>query len=154
LRILYRALPMLALALWGCEEPPTRTVLIHRPPPGPSAAAKARYIEARDDCVSRYSDQLVEQSDCRTEAANEWIRPGYPYSDLMTRAQVQRRALAEQADAGQISREEFERGVAVSDAAISREEDRRNARRVVPVRRSGPGDPLTDWAQSIADLFR
>jgi hypothetical protein len=111
-------------------------------------------MEAKDDCVSRYADQLVAQSDCRTEAANEYIRPSYPYGDLITKAQVQRRALAERADAGQISREEYEHGVAASDAAISREEDRRNARRVVAVRRSGPSDPLKDWAQSIAGLFR
>jgi hypothetical protein len=118
LRSITRALLVVPLVLWGCAAP--------TPPISPQAA-KRLYLAAKNDCVARYPDSLTAQSDCRARAANIYIRPTYHYGDLMTRAQEQRRALAVQADRHDITRAQFERGVARSEAAISREEDRRDA---------------------------
>ena len=81
----------------------------------------------KQDCIASTPKSLTAQSDCMAAAADKYIRPYYRYGDLMTEAQAQRRALAVRADAHQISRREYDRQVAKSDAAISREEDRRNA---------------------------
>ena len=92
-----------------------------------SAEGKQRYLAARKDCATTYARSLTRQSDCMTQAADLYIRPFYRYPDLMTRAQSERRDLAAQADAHTISRKEYDRRMARSDAAISAEEDRRNA---------------------------
>jgi hypothetical protein len=117
LRSITRALLVVPLVLWGCAAPTPISPL----------AAKRLYLVAKNDCVGRYPDSLTAQSDCRARAADRYIRPTYKYGDLMTRAQEQRRALAVQADRHEITRAQFERGVARSEAAISHEEDRRNA---------------------------
>jgi choline dehydrogenase-like flavoprotein len=90
------------------------------------AAAKRNYLAAKDRCVAEYPNSLVTQSDCRTRAANTYIRPFYKYGDLMTRAQEQRRELAAKADRHEISRKTYDREIALSEAAVAREEDRRN----------------------------
>jgi hypothetical protein len=141
LRIAVRALLLMPVFVWGCAPPP---------PPMDAATAKRRYLAAKDACVARYPGSLTAQSDCRARAADYYIRPTYQYGDLMTRAQEQRRELAIEADRHEITRREYERGVARSEAAISREEDRRNAnggRETVP----RPFDPLVN---GIANLFR
>jgi hypothetical protein len=130
---------VLPLLLWGCTEPS----------PTEKAAARRDYLTAKNACVARYPDSLTEQSDCRAHAADMYIRPIYRYGDLMTRAQEQRRVLAVQADRHEITRMEYNRGVARSEAEIAREEDHRNSRRARDDE-EGPLDPLI---QSIADLF-
>jgi len=142
MRMPVRALLLAPLLLWGCAAP--------TPSPVDRAAAKREYMAASRSCIARYPDSLTEQSDCRAHAANIYIRPTYRYGDLMTRAQEQRRELAEAADRHEISRSQYNREVARSEAAISREEDRRNAHGDRPDRGS-PFDPL---AESIANLFR
>jgi hypothetical protein len=107
---------LLAFALGGCGG--SREV--------DSAAAKRNYLAAKDGCIAEYPNSLVAQSDCRTRAANRYIRPFYKYGDLMTRAQEQRRELAAKADRHEITRRTYDRQVAQSDSAIAREEDRRN----------------------------
>jgi hypothetical protein len=139
LRITVGILFALPLLLWGCGEPSVDR-----------ATAKSRYLAAKNECIARYPDSLTEQSDCRTRAADRYIRPTYRYGDLMTRAQEQRRDLAERADRHEISRQAYNREVARSEAAISREEDRRNARRVAKDDDEGLLDPLVD---SIAGIF-
>jgi len=115
-----------------------------------SAAAKRQYLAAKNACVTRYPDSLTAQSDCRARAADYYIRPTYKYGDLMTRAQEQRRDLAVEADRHEITRRAYDCGVARSEAAISREEDWRNANggRETSAR---PFDPLVN---GIANLFR
>jgi hypothetical protein len=138
-RIALRVLIVLPLVLAGCTEPS----------PADKAAAKRHYFEAKDACVAQFPESLTEQSDCRTRAANTYIRPTYKYGDLMTRAQEQRRALAVRADRHEITRAQYDRDVARSDAAISREEDRRNARSA-----SGDDGPFTPLVEGISGLFR
>jgi hypothetical protein len=106
-----------ALVLFGCTPPA----------PVNPAVAKNQYLAAKNECIARYKDSLTQQSDCRARAADLYIRPTYKYGDLMTRAQEQRRALAVRADRHEITRGEYERAVARSEAAVSREEDRRTA---------------------------
>jgi hypothetical protein len=106
----------MTLALTGCGAPS-----------GVDASkAQERYLAAKTRCVSEYPDRLVPQSDCRTQAANIYIRPFYKYGDLMTRAQEQRRVVAIRADNHEITRKAYDRQIAQLDAAIAREEDRRN----------------------------
>jgi hypothetical protein len=140
LGIAVRALALLPLLLWGCAAPS----------PADKAAAKRHYLTAKNECVSRYPQSLTAQSDCRSRAADIYIRPVYKYGDLMSRAQEQRHALAVQADRHEITRGQYDRGVAESEAAVAREEDRRNAR-AARSRDEGPLDPLIE---SIASLFR
>jgi hypothetical protein len=117
LRIEVRASFLVPLLLLGCVAPvPINPI-----------AAKTQYLAAKNECIARYPASLTLQSDCRAWAANFYIRPTYRYGDLMTLAQEQRRALAVRADRHEITRREYERAVARSEAAISREEDRRNA---------------------------
>jgi len=120
-------------------------------PGAPDAATgRQRYMAAKADCVASHPDRLVAQSDCRARAANSYIRPFYKYGDLMDRAQEQRRVLAGRADRHEISRASYEHQVAQSDAAISREEDRRNR-----LARSGKETgPFAGLAEGIAGLFR
>lgn len=142
MRFTVRASLLLPLLVWGCAAP--------MPSPVDKAVAKRDYLAASRACIARYPRGLTEQSDCRADAANRYIRPIYKYGDLMTRAQEQRRALAVAADRHEISRARYNREVARSEAAISREEDRRNALGTSPDR-GAPFDPL---AESIANLFR
>ena len=117
MRIMVRALVLLPCALFGCAVPV---------PINPKVA-RSQYLAAKNDCIARYSTSLTLQSDCRARAADYYIRPTYRYGDLMTRAQEQRRELAIRADRHEITRRQYEREVARSEAAVSREEDRRNA---------------------------
>jgi hypothetical protein len=109
------ALFVLVIALDGCGAPDVD-----------SATAKQHYLAAKDRCVADYPNSLVLQSDCRTRAANIYIRPFYKYGDLMTRAQEQRRALAVKADRHEITRKTYDRQIARSEAMIAREEERRD----------------------------
>lgn len=119
----------------------------------PTVADKATgrhlYLTAKAECVARFRNSLVAQSDCRARAADLYIRPFYKYGDLMDRAQSQRRALAAEADRHEISRSSYERDVARSEAAISREEDRRNNMAM-----RGDSGPFAHLVGDIADLFR
>jgi hypothetical protein len=119
------------------------------PNPADKEAGRQRYLTARDECATRFRNSLVAQSDCRARAANLYIRPFYKYSDLMNRAQSQRRALAEEADDHHITRSSYERQVARSEAAISREEDRRNR-----LANSGGSGPFARLVDGVADFFR
>jgi hypothetical protein len=140
LRILIRT-PVLALILlWGCAEPTPRD----------AAMAKRMYLTAKNECVARYPSSLTLQSDCRSQAANAYIRPTYKYGDLMTRAQEQRRALAMRADRHEITRGEYNREVARSEAAISREEDRRNAAERMEARQG----PIDRMIGTVSRAFR
>jgi hypothetical protein len=109
-----------------------------------SAEGKRLYLVAKNACIARYPREMAAQSDCRARAADSYIRPYYRYGDLMTRAQTQRRALAERADRREISTRDYERLVARSDAAISREEDQRNAKARESVPLTGLSGPLAD----------
>ena len=90
------------------------------------ADAKDQYLTAKAACVAAYPGSLTLQSDCRTRAANEYIRPWYRYGDLMTRMQETRRALAVEADAHEITRAEFDLQVARAEKAVAREDAHRN----------------------------
>jgi hypothetical protein len=114
------------------------------------ATAKQDYLAAKSACIARYPDKLTEQSDCRAKAADTYIRPFYRYGDLMTRAQEQRRALAVRADRHEISRRQYNRDIARSDAEIAREEDRRNSLQA----RGGDKVSPSPLNQPIASLFR
>jgi hypothetical protein len=117
LKSIVRALPVLGFAVVGCTASPDADI----------ADAQQRYLAAKTKCVATYPKSLVLQSDCRTQAANTYIRPYYRYGDLMTRAQEQRRALAVKADRHQISNAAYDREVARSEKEVATEEDRRNS---------------------------
>lgn len=119
------------------------------PPVANKEAGRQRYLTAKADCVAHFRSSLVAQSDCRSRAADLYIRPFYKYGDLMDRAQSQRRALAALADRHEISRPSYEREVARSEAAISREEDRRGR-----LATRGDTGPFTHVLNGIAELFR
>jgi hypothetical protein len=121
-----------------------------RPDVADSGTGRQRYMTAKADCTQRFRDSLVEQSDCRAKAANRYIRPFYKYGDLMTRAQEQRRVLAGKADRHEISRGTYEHQVAQSEAAISREEDRRNRM----ASRSSDDGPFSHFLDGVPGLFR
>ena len=91
------------------------------------ADAQQRYLAARAKCVAAYPKSLVLQSDCRTQAANTYVRPYYRYGDLMTRAREQRRALAVKADRHEISSAAYNRAIARSEREVAQEEEQRNA---------------------------
>jgi hypothetical protein len=109
-------LPLLTLALIGCSVSPEVDI----------ATAQQRYQAARSRCFAAYPRSLVLQADCRTQAANTYVRPYYRYGDLMNRAQDQRRALAVKVDAHQMSKAAYDRAIARSERDIAREEERRN----------------------------
>ena len=92
----------------------------------PSVVAKQRYLAAKSACESRFPAAMVRQSDCRTDAANAYIRPFYRYGDLMTRLQTRRRGFAVRVDGGKMSRAAFHRLVAREERAVEREETQRN----------------------------
>jgi choline dehydrogenase-like flavoprotein len=117
-----------------------------------SAEAKEHYLAAKARCVEEYPNSLASQSDCRTQAANTYIRPFYRYGDLMTRAQEQRRELAVEADRHEITRRAYDQRVAQSDAAIARDEDRRNA--LYGSGSTSEGNPFAGFFDAFAGLFR
>jgi hypothetical protein len=133
---------ILAFALGGCGG--SREI--------DSAAAKRNYLTAKDSCIAEYPNSLVSQSDCRTRAANTYIRPFYKYGDLMTRAQEQRRELAAKADRHEITRRTYDRQVAQSDAAIAREEDRRN--KLADTKSAPDQGPFANLFSAIAGWLR
>ncbi len=112
--LVFLAAPLL---LAGCVVPP---------PLESSAIARQKYLAAKSDCEIVWPNSLVGQSDCRTAAADRYIRPYYRYGDLMTHLQMERRALAMRVDLKQISRAEFNRRMASAERDNAREEDRRN----------------------------
>ena len=140
LRHLVRALPVLALA--GCAAPA---------PQGDLAQAQHSYLAAKAVCDEEYPYSLVQLADCRTHAANEYIRPYYRYGDLMTYAQERRRSLAVLADQHKISVATYNRNVAQSEREVAKEEDRRNAQ--AHVASSYESTPLTPVSAGLARMF-
>ena len=136
---LVRALPVLALA--GCGGSPQVGI----------AEAQHRYLAAKAVCDENYQNSMVQQADCRTRAANAYVRPYYRYGDLMTFAQQQRRALAVQVDQHKISMATYNRKIAQSEREVAKEEDRRNAQSHVTS--SYESTPFTPVAASFARLF-
>jgi hypothetical protein len=139
LRNLVRVLPVLALA--ACTSPPE----------GGIAQAQHRYLAAKAACDEDYPNSMVQQADCRTRAANTYIRPYFRYGDLMTYAQQQRRVLAAQVDQHRISLGTYNRKIAQSERQVAKEEDRRNAQ--AHVTSSYESTPLTPVASGFARLF-
>jgi hypothetical protein len=134
-----RALPILALA--GCGGSPEAGI----------AQAQHRYLAAKAACDESYSKSMVQQADCRTHAANAYVRPYYRYGDLMTYAQQQRRALAVQVDQHKISLATYNRKIAQSEREVAKQEDRRNT--LAHVTSSYETTPFTPVAASFARLF-
>jgi hypothetical protein len=141
LKIILRAVPLFALALSGCGEPPRADL----------AAAQHRYLAAKSHCDREFADSLALRADCRTQAANAYIRPYYRYGDLMDYAQNQRRVLAVRADQHEITRATYNRLVAESEREVSREEDRRN--RLAHTRSSYESTPFTPVVATLSRLF-
>lgn len=139
LKHLGRVLPVLALA--GCGTPPEADL----------AQAQHRYLAAKAVCDEQFPRSLARQADCRTHAANAYIRPYYRYGDLMTFAQEQRRALAVQADEHKISQATYNRKIAQSEREVAKEEDRRNAQ--AHVTSSYESTPFTPVVSTFARLF-
>jgi hypothetical protein len=133
------ALPVLALA--GCGSSPQVGI----------AGAQHRYLAAKATCDENFSKSMVQQADCRTRAANAYVRPYYRYGDLMTFAQRQRRALAVQVDQHKMNMATYNRKIAQSEREIAKEEDRRNAQSHVTS--SYESTPFTPVAASFARLF-
>jgi hypothetical protein len=140
--LLQNLVPALAvLALVGCTPPPD----------GGIAQAQHRYLAAKADCDENYPNSMVQQADCRTRAANEYVRPYYRYGDLMTYAQQQRRVLAAQVDQHRISLGTYNRKIAQSEREVAKEENRRNAQ--AHVTSSYQSTPVTSVSASFARLF-
>jgi hypothetical protein len=142
LRNIVRALPVLTLALAGCAAPNQADI----------GNAQRHYLAAKAECVAEYPDSLVEQSDCRSRAANAYIRPYYRYGDLMTRAQDERRIWAAKVDRHEMTRKAFDRAIARSERETAREEDRRNA--MAHTASSYETTPLTPVFAGISRLFQ
>jgi hypothetical protein len=119
--------------------------------PADIRASQQRYVAAKSECVSRYSGSLTQQADCRTEAANSWVRPWYKYPDLMSYVQERRRGLAIEADHHEITHAEYYRQVAQAESYVAREENRRNKAANSP----GPHEssPFAQAFGSITRLF-
>jgi hypothetical protein len=141
LKGIMRAIPFLTIALAGCGTPPRADL----------AEARHRYIVAKAECDRENSGSLSLRADCRTHAANAYIRPYYRYGDLMDFAQNQRKVLAVRADQHEISRADYEREIAQSEREVSREEDRRN--RVAHTASSYESTPFTPVIASLSRLF-
>jgi hypothetical protein len=142
LRNIVRIVPVLALALAGCATPDR----------GDIAKAQHLYLTAKANCVAEYPGRLVAQSDCRTRAANAFIRPYYRYGDLMSRAQDDRRIWAAKVDHHEMSRKAFDRAIARSERETAREEDRRNA--MAHTASSYETTPVTPVYAAISRLFQ
>jgi hypothetical protein len=139
LRNLVRVLPVLALAACSASQD------------GGIAQAQHRYLAAKAACDENYPKSLVQQADCRTRAANAYVRPYYRYGDLMTYAQQQRRVLAAQVDQHRISLGTYNRKIAQSEREVAKQEDRRNT--LAHVTSSYETTPFTPVAASFARLF-
>jgi hypothetical protein len=139
LKSLVRALPV--LAVFGCAAPPEVSL----------AQAKQIYLAAKAFCDENYPKSMVQHADCRTRAADAYIRPYYRYGDLMTLAQQQRRALAVQVDQHKMSLTTYNRKIAQSEREVGKEEDRRNAQ--AHVTSSYESTPLTPVVASFSRLF-
>jgi hypothetical protein len=113
--------------------------------------AKHLYLAAKAQCDEFYPKTMVQQANCRTRAANAYIRPYYRYGDLMTYAQDKRQGLAAQVDQHKISRATYNRKIAQAEREVSKEEDRRNAQEHVTS--SYESTPLTPVVASWARLF-
>jgi hypothetical protein len=137
-----RALPVLTLALAACSASPRTDI----------AEAQHRYLAAKTTCVSEYPRSLALQSECRTRAANTYIRPYYRYGDLMTYVQDRRQELAAQTDRHEISRGEYQQEVAQAEAEVAREEDRRN--RKDHVASSYDNTPINTVVAKISRIFQ
>lgn len=134
------ALPVLALL--GCSVPSPEVRI---------AQAQHRYLAAKATCDEDYPRSMVQQADCRTHAANAYVRPYYRYGDLMTYAQQQRRALAVQVDQHRLSLGTYNRKIAQSEREVAKEEDRRNAQ--AHVTSSYESTPFTPVFATFARLF-
>jgi hypothetical protein len=145
---LLRAAPVAAIALAGCSATPSSSVSGSHD----IAEAQRHYLTAKARCVAEYPRSLVAQSDCRTRAANAYIRPYYRYGDLMNQAQEERRALAMRVDVHQLSRRTFDRDVAQYERTIAREEDRRN--KEAGVASSYSVTPFTPVIATMARIFQ
>jgi hypothetical protein len=139
LKRLARLLPVLALV--GCGGSPEVGI----------AQAQHRYLAAKTACDESYPNSMLRQADCRTRAANAYVRPYYRYGDLMTYAQQQRRALAVQVDQHQISVATYNRKIAQSERDVAKEEDRRNTQ--AHVTSSYESTPFTPVVSTFARLF-
>jgi hypothetical protein len=139
LKVIIRTLPILTLA--GCGSSPTAGI----------ADAQHRYLEAKAACDTEYSASLVQQADCRTHAANWFIRPYYRYGDLMTFAQEKRRDLAMRVDQHELSRRSYDRQIAATEREVAREEDRRN--RLAHTETSYQSTPFTPVLATFARIF-
>jgi hypothetical protein len=138
-RRLASVLPVLALL--GCGGSPQVGI----------AQAQHRYLAAKATCDENYPKSMVHQADCRTRAANAYVRPYYRYGDLMTYAQRQRRALAVQVDQRKMSLGTYNRKIAQSEREVAKEEDRRNAQ--AHVTSSYESTPFTPVVSTFARLF-
>jgi hypothetical protein len=129
------------LALLGCAGSPESGI----------AQAQHRYLAAKATCDEAYSKSMVQQADCRTRAANAYVRPYYRYGDLMTYAQRSRRTLAVQVDQRKMSSAAYNRKIAQSERDVAKEEDRRNAQSRVTS--SYESTPFTPVVATFARLF-
>jgi hypothetical protein len=129
------------LALLGCAGSPESGI----------AQAQHRYLAAKATCDETYSKSMVQQADCRTRAANAYVRPYYRYGDLMTYAQRSRRTLAVQVDQRKMSSAAYNRKIAQSERDVAKEEDRRNAQSRVTS--SYESTPFTPVVATFARLF-
>jgi hypothetical protein len=135
------AAPAVSLALVGCAVPSDKTI----------GDAQRDYLAAKTECVTTYPRNLTAQADCRTHAANAFIRPYYRYGDLMTESQEIRRSLAMQADRHEISRGEYDREIARSEQRVAHEEERRNREAHSPT--SYTATPLTPLVATLSRIF-
>jgi hypothetical protein len=140
LKNLVRALPVLAMV--GCSVSPEAGI----------AQAQHRYLVEKAACDENYPSSMVQQADCRTRAANAYVRPYFRYGDLMTYAQQQRRALAVQVDGHRLSMATYNRKIAQSEREVAKEEDRRNT--LAHVTSSYETTPFTPVLSTFARLFR
>ena len=132
----------LCLTLGACGVPPVLD----------KVEAEKRYLVAKQECIARYPHSLALQSDCRATAADVFIRPHYRYGDLMTYAQGQRGRWARMVDRHEMSRQDYDRRMAQSEAAVSREEDRRNA--AARTAHAHHNEPFTRLVGAFNRLFR
>lgn len=140
LKTFLHALPVLAVV--GCSVSPDAGI----------AQAQHHYLAAKSECDESYSKSMVQQADCRTRAANVYVRPYFRYGDLMTYAQQQRRALAVQVDQHRMSMATYNRKIAQSEREVAKEEDRRNA--LAHVTSSYESTPFTPVLSTFARLFQ
>lgn len=141
MKSIVRALPVVTLALLGCSASPETGI----------AEAQHRYLTARAACDTEYPHSLEQRADCRTHAANAYVRPYYRYGDLMTFAQEERRALAVRVDRHEMTQADYDRQIARSEREVAREEDRRN--RLAHTTSSYETTPFTPVLATMSRLF-